>query len=647
MALRSFSASTEMMGVAVSANGVLHLLPDAPPPPAGESESFERYGFLVSPVEETDSPTSRFAVSYDATVPEGSALRLDVRGSADGERWTAWETEVAPQGAGMVILPQVVQMVQYRVTLLGSGAAGPTLRAIEIAPLAGTAAYRAFDVNAGTTVVAPTYRIRATRLGMVGGRTANGHIIKPRDRFVALPSWRSLNVRGGTDYQVRITYRGRSVVAPVWDVGPWNTHDDYWSVHRERFQDLRRGWPQDHAAYFEGYNGGYAEKGFVRFPTAMDVGDGLWWELGIPGDQGEVEVTFLWLGADPLRVPTPTPTPQATATPSPTSTPQEAIPVVSVVYRRDDASGPGPVEAFPSPTQTPETSETSETTEVLTPTQEAAPSPAAVSVAPSPTQTPETPEATEVLTPTQEVAPSPAAVSVAPSPTRGPETPETPETPAPPETTEVLTRTSTPTLTPTHEVATVHQGGVSVQQSVQQQPSPASHPSMDSDSDDAGVVVTVDEQQGPAFIAEAGSLWYHTFSGCGRGDHALWSLTTVDPSLETSQARWQPDLPQDGSYEVRVHIPSCEGTYPTTSSAHYTVHTSDGPRQVVVDQTGAGGWVPIGKFPFASGTDGFVSLSNVAGDSGRAVWFDDVQWVLATGAEEPATRSHEPGNHEE
>ena len=136
---------------------------------------------------------------------------------------------------------------------------------------------------------------------MVGGRTANGYRIKPRDHFVSLPSRRSLSSKGGKEYMVRITYKGRSAIAPVYDVGPWNIHDDFWDAKRERFQDLRRGWPEDHAAYFDGYNHGRAEKGRVNAPTAVDVGDGVWWDdLGIKGGRALVDVTFLWLGTDPL-----------------------------------------------------------------------------------------------------------------------------------------------------------------------------------------------------------------------------------------------------------------------------------------------------------------------------------------------------------
>jgi hypothetical protein len=146
---------------------------------------------------------------------------------------------------------------------------------------------------------APTYTVFATREGLVGHRTANGHRIRPRDRFVALPSFRVLSSLGGYEYQVRVTYRDRSVVLPVWDVGPWNTKDDYWSPQR-RYSDLPVGKPMAQAAYQDGYNGGRDEFGRrIGLPNGIDIADGAFWDdLGMV-DSDWVEVTFLWLGEDP------------------------------------------------------------------------------------------------------------------------------------------------------------------------------------------------------------------------------------------------------------------------------------------------------------------------------------------------------------
>ncbi|MFV9507874.1 MAG: hypothetical protein AB4911_25270 [Oscillochloridaceae bacterium umkhey_bin13] len=148
-------------------------------------------------------------------------------------------------------------------------------------------------------VLAPTYRIFATRQGLVGRTTANGHVIRPRDRFVALPSWTALSPRGSDKFSVRITYNGRSVIAPVWDVGPWNTRDDYWNPNR-RYSDLPVGLPMAAAARLNGYNGGRDERGRrILLPNGLDIGDGTFWDdLQMTKDDW-VEVTFLWLGADP------------------------------------------------------------------------------------------------------------------------------------------------------------------------------------------------------------------------------------------------------------------------------------------------------------------------------------------------------------
>ncbi len=147
--------------------------------------------------------------------------------------------------------------------------------------------------------VAPTYRILATREGLVGHQTANGHIIQPRDRFVALPSRTALSPNDTSQYAVRLTYNGRSVVVPVWDIGPWNTTDDYWNTNR-RYSDLPVGRPMAHAAYFDGYNSGNDESGRkIEDPNGIDIADGTFWDdLGM-SRADYVLVTFLWLGTDP------------------------------------------------------------------------------------------------------------------------------------------------------------------------------------------------------------------------------------------------------------------------------------------------------------------------------------------------------------
>jgi hypothetical protein len=143
-----------------------------------------------------------------------------------------------------------------------------------------------------------TYRVYATREGLVGGTTANGHVITPRDHFVALPSGRALSPAGTSTYSVQVCAdNGRCETAPVWDIGPWNTHDDYWtpSATRQNWKDLPQGIPEAQAAYQNGYNGGRDQYGRqVTNPAGIDLADGTFWDgLGLT-DNAWVTVTYLW-----------------------------------------------------------------------------------------------------------------------------------------------------------------------------------------------------------------------------------------------------------------------------------------------------------------------------------------------------------------
>jgi hypothetical protein len=157
---------------------------------------------------------------------------------------------------------------------------------------------------------AATFRLFATREGLVGGTTANGHVIGERDRFVALPSRLALAKKDGYDKQVLIAYKGKQAVAPVWDVGPWNTKDNYWDAPevRQTGKGLPRGWPAAQAQFFDRYSGGISDKGYtVANPAGIDIADGTFWDdLQMTGSDW-VDVTFLWLSPGGAYVTQPLP----------------------------------------------------------------------------------------------------------------------------------------------------------------------------------------------------------------------------------------------------------------------------------------------------------------------------------------------------
>ncbi|MFC9272790.1 hypothetical protein ACWGRF_36010 [Streptomyces zhihengii] len=251
-------------------------------------------GTAVLPARVLDRAVNRIAVDLDATAPAGTRTAVDVRGRDGLGRWTEWREARAGQPA---VLPRAVTEVQARLTLVGAPAG--TTPEIHGLGLSAELAAPAAGAEASAAAAAPfSARVFATREGLVGGTTANGHVIVPNDHFVALPSRRGLSPKGSAEYSVRVCGPARCETAPVWDVGPWNTHDDHWnpSSVRETFKDLPQGKPEAQAAYENGYNGGRDEFGRrVLNPAGIDLADGTFYNVGL-GDNGWVTVTYLWTG---------------------------------------------------------------------------------------------------------------------------------------------------------------------------------------------------------------------------------------------------------------------------------------------------------------------------------------------------------------
>ncbi|MFI9489031.1 hypothetical protein ACIG47_21775 [Promicromonospora sp. NPDC052451] len=264
----------------------------------------ERSGQLVAPPVTLDEPAGSVTAEVDATTPHGTSVLVDVRARLTEQGPDAW-TEWVPAGS---TLPAASGTVQARVTLVGAQAVGPTVREVTLTPAAPRSrSLQDVEAESATTSAADVYRVFATREGLVGGTTANGHVITQRDHFVALPSRRGLSANSSGSYSVRVcaASTGRCAYAPVWDVGPWNTTDDYWNPAstRQSWTDLPQGRPQSQAAYEDGYNGGLDGFGRrVANPAGIDLGDGTFWDgLGLT-DNAWTTVTYLWTGSGPRGI---------------------------------------------------------------------------------------------------------------------------------------------------------------------------------------------------------------------------------------------------------------------------------------------------------------------------------------------------------
>lgn len=253
-------------------------------------------GLLTLAVHDLATATDRIGATVLADLPIGTTATVDVRGLRANGGWTEWIPAAASPTGIVAVLPELVSGVQSRLVLAGATAV-PTVRSVTLSALpAGRAEGKATKED-----VPATFQVFATREGLVGGTTANGHIIKDRDLFVALPSRRALAPRDKSDYSVKVCVPGgKCAFAPVWDVGPWNTRDDYWNPapQRQEWRDLPRGLPQAQAAFKNNYNGGkdqYNRK--VANPAGIDLGDGMFWDaLGLKNNAW-VSVDYLWTGS--------------------------------------------------------------------------------------------------------------------------------------------------------------------------------------------------------------------------------------------------------------------------------------------------------------------------------------------------------------
>jgi hypothetical protein len=252
-------------------------------------------GLLTLPARRLDVRTDRVEAAVEGDLLSGGAATVDVRGRRATGVWTEW----LPSGtSGSVALPEPTTEVQARLVLTGPPGAAPVVRGLTL-----TAHPAGRERLARQESAIVSSRVFATREGLVGGTTANGHVITERDLFVALPSRRALAPRGTADYSVRVCTQDRCAFAPVWDVGPWNTRDDYWNPPdvREEWSQLPQGLPQAQAAFEQDFNDGLDQFGrTVKNPAGIDLADGIFWDALALTDNEWVTVDYLWTGPLPL-----------------------------------------------------------------------------------------------------------------------------------------------------------------------------------------------------------------------------------------------------------------------------------------------------------------------------------------------------------
>ena len=298
---------------AVAGGGGLRALPGTEPTASLHEAGGTPAAQAVFPPRDLGRPAD--AVEVEVGVEGSGDVLVEARGAPAGGAWGEWRAAGAGDGRVRVELAQTAERVQLRVGL-GSDTAedGAVLTSARLRPVGEPS-------PGGRTGPERPYsaRLFATRIGLVGAGTANGHTVRPDDHFVALPSRRGLAEKDGGEYSVRVCTEGedrRCAYAPVWDVGPWNIRDDHWNADREEWGDLPQGTPQAQAAFNGGHNGG--RDGFGRTvanPAGIDLADGTFNDALALETNAWVRVDYLWTGrpdprarvttataADPVRV---------------------------------------------------------------------------------------------------------------------------------------------------------------------------------------------------------------------------------------------------------------------------------------------------------------------------------------------------------
>lgn len=113
-------------------------------------------------------------------------------------------------------------------------------------------------------------------------------------------------------------------------------------------------------------------------------------------------------------------------------------------------------------------------------------------------------------------------------------------------------------------------------------------------------------------------------------------VATTD-SVETTVARWVPDIPETGDYAVYISYSSTDSS---VTDAHYRVYHAGGETNFLVNQRIAGGtWIYLGHFRFEAGREYAVELSNRSESPGMVVSADGVRFGGGMGIVERGGRT--------
>jgi Dockerin type I domain len=142
------------------------------------------------------------------------------------------------------------------------------------------------------------------------------------------------------------------------------------------------------------------------------------------------------------------------------------------------------------------------------------------------------------------------------------------------------------------------------------------------------VEVICDDQDACFSTYKSGGAWGNSSDATTYLQHSSWTYNNQNTALDWG--KWQPSLPQPGTYDVYVWYPQVTDAIPVTGAAAYQVHHATGDTNVAWNQaTNPGAWNKIATVSCAAGTACYVQLTDATpeGTGTRRVWLDAVKFV--------------------
>jgi murein DD-endopeptidase MepM/ murein hydrolase activator NlpD len=150
-------------------------------------------------------------------------------------------------------------------------------------------------------------------------------------------------------------------------------------------------------------------------------------------------------------------------------------------------------------------------------------------------------------------------------------------------------------------------------------------------------------EYGEAQVVRPNDSGFSSFSYTGTQDlqsfDGTWGWPVYFKATETTAskvaARWAPQLPRSGRYELAAFIPA---RHASTQNARYKIHGVKGTTSevlVTIDQTKhRNEWVTLGVFEFDKATinAGHVFLNDLTGETGKEIAFDAIRWRVVIDA---------------